>query len=380
MVQTLTDGITPFSALRVDLIGGMRRPEHLLEARARRDAGELAGATFQDLLDAAVRDLIAKEEAHGLPVLTDGEFRRHNFQESFGGAVTGFDATPYRYAGPRAADPAPSGRIETGITAPGPAILNRRPARQRLSLVRNLILDEYQFSRGIAHTPVKITLIGPDRISQRFEWESSQQVYPDMDAFLADVVAIERRMITEVVSAGCTYVQIDAPGFTAYVDPPSIERMRARGEDPIANLERSIRAENAIIAGFPGVTFGIHVCRGNGPGWHREGHYDLIAERLFNGLHHERLLLEYDTERAGNFEPLRFVPKGKMAVLGLISTKTGRVETVDALRHRIDDAGRYLSVDQLALSPQCGFGNLVSEDEQWQKLDAMLETARQVWG
>jgi 5-methyltetrahydropteroyltriglutamate--homocysteine methyltransferase len=366
--------------LRADLIGGMRRPDHVLDARARRDAGELDDTAFQQILDAAVRDLIGKEEAHGLPILTDGEFRRHNFQESFGGAVSGFDATPYRYERPRAPAAAGSGRIETGVTAPGPAILNRRPARERLSFVRNLILEEYQFSRSVAHTPVKVTLIGPDRISQRFEWESSHQVYADMDAFLADVVAIERRMIAEVVAAGCTYVQIDAPGFTAYVDPPSIERMQARGEDPMVNLDRSIRAENAIIAGFPGVTFGIHVCRGNGPGWHREGYYDAIAERLFGGLDHERLLLEYDTERAGSFEPLRFVPKGKIAVLGLISTKTGQVETVEALRRRIDEAGRYLPVDQLALSPQCGFGSLVSEDEQWQKLDAMLETSRQVWG
>jgi 5-methyltetrahydropteroyltriglutamate--homocysteine methyltransferase len=365
--------------LRADLIGGMRRPDAVLEARARRDAGELADGAFRDILDAAVRDLIAKEEAHGLPILTDGEFRRHNFQESFGSAVTGFDATPYRYDGPRAAATAGSGRIETGITAPGPAILNRRPTRERLTFVRNLILEEYRFSQAIAHTPVKVTLIGPDRISQRFEWESSREVYPDMDAFLADVVAIERRMIGEVVAAGCTYVQIDAPGFTAYVDPPSMERMRARGEDPMANLDRSIRAENEIIAGFPGVTFGIHVCRGNGPGWHREGYYDAIAERLFAGLQHERLLLEYDTERAGSFEPLRFVPKDKIAVLGLISTKTETVETMEALRRRIDDAARHLSIDQLALSPQCGFGSLVSEEAQWQKLDAMMETARQIW-
>ena len=145
-----------------------------------------------------------------------------------------------------------------------------------------------------------------------------------MDAFLEDVIAIEREMIAEVVKLGCRYVQIDAPGFTAYVDPPSIERMRARGEDPTENLDRSIRAENAIIEGFPGVTFGIHVCRGNGPGWHCEGPYDPIAEKLFVGLKHDRLLLEYDTDRAGSFEPLRFVPAGNIAVLGLISTKVSQ--------------------------------------------------------
>jgi len=367
--------------LRVDLIGGMRRPPELLEARARRDRGELAPDAFEGLVDAAVRGLIATEERHGLPVVTDGEYRRHNFQESFGGAVSGFDAAPYVYRDP-AARPATwaPGRIETGVTAPGPAILNRRPVKERLQLVRNVVLNEYRFSSSVATVPVKITLTGPDRISQRFELESSRAVYADMDAFLEDVVAIERRMIAEVVDAGCRYVQIDAPGLTAYVDPPSLERMRSRGEDPAENLARSIRAENAIIAGFSGVTFGIHVCRGNGPGWHREGYYDAIAEQLFTGLQHDRLLLEYDTERAGSFEPLRYVPKGKIAVLGLVSTKLTRVETVPELKQRIEEASRYLPLEQLALSPQCGFGGLVPETEQWRKIDAIVQTAREIWG
>ena len=173
------------------------------------------------------------------------------------------------------------------------------------------------------------------------------------------------------------------------VTPPTSIRTRlrqcARGEDPTAVMERSIRADNEIIANLPGVTFGIHICRGNRQSmWHREGHYDAIAERLFAGLQHSRLLLEYDTERAGSFEPLRFVPKGKIAVLGLITTKVGGVETVDELRRRIDQAARYLPLEQLALSPQCGFasslrGNLLTEDEQFRKLDVMLETAGKVW-
>ncbi len=193
-------------------------------------------------------------------------------------------------------------------------------------------------------------------------------------------------MLSELTQAGCRYVGIDGPGYTAYVDADSIAAMRARGEEPMATMERSIGADNEVIANFPGVTFGIHICRGNRQSmWHREGKYDAIAEKLFNGLNHQRLLLEYDTARAGGFEPLRFVPKGKIAVLGLITTKMGRVETVDELRRRIDDAARFLPLDQLALSPQCGFassirGNLLSEDEQFRKLDVMLETARRVWG
>jgi 5-methyltetrahydropteroyltriglutamate--homocysteine methyltransferase len=201
-------------------------------------------------------------------------------------------------------------------------------------------------------------------------------------------------MIEELVQAGCKYIQIDAPGYTAYVDKISLERMRSRGEDPERNFQRSIDADNAIIEGFAGVTFGIHICRGNArtvnpktgklvPQWHREGSYDTIAEKLFNSLKHQRLLLEYDSERAGSFEPLRFVPKDKIAVLGLVSTKNSDMETVDDLKRRIDQASKYLPLDQLALSPQCGFGGLdskvLSEDEMWRKLDTIVETARQVW-
>jgi 5-methyltetrahydropteroyltriglutamate--homocysteine methyltransferase len=162
--------------------------------------------------------------------------------------------------------------------------------------------------------------------------------------------------------------------------------MRAAGEDPMKNLERAIAADNAVIAGLEGkAVFGLHVCRGNRASmWHREGTYDAIAERVFGGLKYDRLLLEYDTERAGTFEPLRYLPKGRTAVLGLITTKTGRVETMDDLRRRIEEAARHLPLDQLALSPQCGFasgiaGNVLTEDEQWRKLERALETARRVW-
>jgi 5-methyltetrahydropteroyltriglutamate--homocysteine methyltransferase len=162
--------------------------------------------------------------------------------------------------------------------------------------------------------------------------------------------------------------------------------MRARGEDPEQNLARSLKAEAALVAGFPGATFGIHLCRGNQRSmWHREGSYDAIAERLFNELPHDRFLLEYDTERAGSFEPLRFVPKSRVVVLGLVSTKVPELETVDALKRRIDQASQFVPLDQLALSPQCGFasdvvGNLLSPDDQRRKLERVVEVARQVWG
>src|SRR5262249_22168883 len=175
--------------------------------------------------------------------------------------------------------------------------------------------------------PAKVSLIGPDRIAQRFDYQASTAVYHGMDDFLADVVTIERAIIKSLADAGCRYVQIDAPGFTAYVDPPSLAQMRARGEAPTETFARSLKAEAAVVGDFPGMTFGIHLCRGNQRSmWHREGSYDAIAERLFAELPHDRFLLEYDSPRAGKFDALRFVPKGKVVVLGLVSSKVQELE------------------------------------------------------
>jgi 5-methyltetrahydropteroyltriglutamate--homocysteine methyltransferase len=270
--------------------------------------------------------------------------------------------------------------------ADGAAILQRRPVAQKLRLVRNLPLDEYKFVSTVAGKPAKVTLVGPDRIVQRFDYQNSKSVYWSTEDFVNDVVRIEREMVRSLIDAGCQYVQIDAPSYTAYVDGPSLQEMRDRGEDPMKNLARSIKADNEILRLFDSVTFGIHLCRGNQRSmWHREGSYDAIAEMLFTELHHDRLLLEYDSARAGTFEPLRFVPKEKTVVLGLVSTKVPELETVDDLKQRIDRASKYIPLDQLAISPQCGFasdvvGNLISEDDQKRKLEVVVETARQVWG
>jgi 5-methyltetrahydropteroyltriglutamate--homocysteine methyltransferase len=272
------------------------------------------------------------------------------------------------------------------IQQAGTAVSHRRPAKERIRLAHNIPLEEYCFVSGVARKPAKVSLIGPDRISQRFNYQASTPVYRDTDDFLVEVVAIERAIVKSLTDAGCRYVQIDAPGFTAYVDTPSVAQMHARGEDPMANFARSLKAEAAVVADFPEVTFGIHLCRGNQRSmWHREGSYDAIAERLFSELPHDRFLLEYDSPRAGSFEALRFVPKGKLVVLGLVSTKVPNIEKIDDLRRRIDEAAKHLSLDQLAISPQCGFasdvvGNLLSPDDQKRKLELVVDTARQVWG
>jgi len=373
--------------LRVDQVGSLLRPSRLKEVYARHGKRQATAEELRRAQDEAIREVIARQESLDFPVVTDGEFRRVNFQDSFGASAAGFAAGPntLQFEEELAAGGKPLQRWASGPAREGPPVIVRRPVLDRIRLLRNQPLEEYRFARSVATRPVKVTLIGPDRIIQRFDYAGSRAVYPDLDAFIRDVVSVERQIISGLTEAGCPYVQIDAPGYTAYVDPSSLQAMRSRGEDPEANMKRSMEADNALIAGFPGVTFGIHLCRGNQRSmWHREGTYDAIAEQLFTTLRHQRFLLEYDTERAGGFEPLRFVPKGKMVVLGLVSTKVPDMETADDLKRRIEAASRFVPLDQLALSPQCGFassivGNLVTEDDQWRKLELVRKVAADVW-
>jgi 5-methyltetrahydropteroyltriglutamate--homocysteine methyltransferase len=383
--------------IRIDHIGSLVRPAALKEVFARFDRAEASPEELAKAQDAAIRDVIQKQESLGFPVVTDGEFRRHSFQESFSECVTGFDVPKNisLYYEKRDLNETPLERAEQNFDEAGPAIITRRGAAERLELIRNLPLEEFRYAQSVAKVPAKVTLLGPDRIAQRFKWESSRNVYKGLDDFVEHVVQIERQIIAELVKVGCKYIQIDAPGYTAYVDKVSLERMRSRGEDPERNFQRSIDADNALIEDFPGVTFGIHICRGNArtidpktgklvPQWHREGSYDAIAEKLFNTLRHQRILLEYDSDRAGGFEPLRLVPKDKIVVLGLVSTKNSDMETIDDLKRRIERASKFLPLDQLALSPQCGFGGIdskvLSEDEMWKKLDTIVQTVKRVWG
>jgi 5-methyltetrahydropteroyltriglutamate--homocysteine methyltransferase len=375
--------------VRTDVVGSLLRPSAWLEARARFDARQLGSAALAKIELACVRQLVELQESIGLDVVTDGEIGRLNFQDSFGLAVGGFDAAPetLQVHQRRAAGGGPLRRWDIpDLAQTGAAVSHRRPTVAPLRLINNIALAEYKRAQAVAKKPVKVSLIGPDRILQRFDHQASKAIYPDMDAFCVDVVALERRMVADVIQEGCRYIHIDAPGFTAYADPPSLAAMRERGEDPEQNFARSIAAEAAVVRGFDNATFGIHLCRGNQRSmWHREGTYDAVAERLFNELPHDRFLLEYDSPRAGGFEPLRYVPKGKIVVLGLVSTKVPELESVDDLKRRIDEAAKFVPFDQLALSPQCGFasdvvGNLISEDDQKRKLERVVETARQVWG
>jgi 5-methyltetrahydropteroyltriglutamate--homocysteine methyltransferase len=372
--------------LRVDHVGSLLRPRSLIDAFVAFGRKAIGQDKLDEVADAAIVQVVARQQSIGLPIVTDGEFRRLNWQVSFS-IVEGWDQWEGAWKAFRA-NPTNMYAGEQPLTRGQDAVETFKvPATARLALRENFPLHEFNFLKGAAQTPAKAMLMGPDRVAQMCDIAKSAPHYRSADEFFTDVVAIQHQMVGELVAAGCGYVQLDEPSYTGYVDRITLERIKARGEDPMANLARAVRASNAVIAGHQGkAVFGIHICRGNRASmWHREGTYDGIAEELFQTLAFDRLLLEYDTERAGGFEPLRFVPKGRMVVLGLITTKTGTVEKVDALRRRIDDAARFIDIEQLAISPQCGFasgiaGNVLSEDDQWRKLDVMLETARRVWG
>src|SRR6185295_3595905 len=381
--------MTELDRIRTDVVGSLLRPPRWKTARTGMEQGSTSKADFARTELDCVRENVALQEGIGLDVVTDGEVGRLNFQDSFGLAVSGYETGSESLAAHerRAAGGAPLARFDMpDLAGAGTPVVHRRPVSRRLKLERNVPLEEFKRAAPLAKKPLKVSLIGPDRVLQRFDHANSRAAYPSVDDFAEDVVAIQRQMIRQLAEAGCRYVHIDEPGYTAYVDEPSLEAMRKRGEDPQQSFSRSLRANARVVEGFPGVTFGIHLCRGNQRSmWHREGSYDAIAERLFTELPHDRFLLEYDSPRAGSFAPLRFLPKGKIAVLGLVSTKVPEMESVDALRRRIDEAAKLIPLDQLAISPQCGFasdvvGNLISADDQKRKLEMVVETARQVWG
>lgn len=368
--------------LRVDSVGSLLRPPALGDAFARWRRGELSDGALREAQDDAVREVVRAQEKVGLPVVVDGEYRRATFMDSFAD-VAGYGelaANLWAAHARRTLD------VDAPERAEAPSASSATVATEPLRLVRNRPREEFAFAQGCTDVPVKTTVLGPDRVFQTFDAAGSRAVYPDPWAFLDDVVAVERDIVGGLVEAGCRYVHVDAPGFTAYVDPPSLARLRGRGLDPADVLTRTLAAENAVVRGFGGTMFGLHVCRGNEQGhWHREGHYDAIAEQVFSELEHDRLLLEYDTGRAGSFAPLRFVRAGTTVVLGVVSTKSARVESVDEVVARVEEAARYVPLDRLAVSPQCGFastieGNDLTADQQWRKFEVLLTAAERIWG
>jgi methionine synthase II (cobalamin-independent) len=363
------------AAIRADHVGSLLRPSEVLEARRAGASPErLRGIEDRHIL----RALVLQQEL-GLDVLTDGEVRRRHFMSDFTDAVEGFDhgdavAMPWKAS---TASDAPHGSVAGIVTA-------------KIRQLRRLTGHEVPYLQ--AHSPgtFKITLPSATLFPAiAYKPGATDRVYPSRSALLWDIVAVIKGEVRALVADGVPYVQIDAPRYSYYVDPKWRDYVRTElGADPEAAFDEAIRADNACLEGArrPGLTVAIHLCRGNRRGhWFAEGGYEPIAEKLFGTLDVDRFLLEYDDERSGTFEPLRFVPKGKQVVLGLVTTKRPELEDKDALKRRIEDASRYVDIDQLCVSPQCGFsstveGNLVTREDQVAKLRLIVETAREVWG
>ncbi|HEY6387460.1 MAG TPA: hypothetical protein VIX91_17435 [Candidatus Acidoferrum sp.] len=361
--------------LRADQIGSLLRPPDLLAARSHAGSAEKLWA----LEDQHILRVLAKQKDLGFEIFTDGELRRRNFMSDFTDAVEGFDfgdavARSWN-AGDKGAAPVSS---VAGIV------------KKKLRRVRPLTGHELPFLK--AHSPgdIKMTLPSATQFPAiSFKRGVTDPIYKNHSELLWAVVEIMKTDLAALSGDGVKYIQIDAPRYSYYMDPKWRDWIRTEiGIDPDTALVEAINADNACFraARRPGVTLGIHLCRGNNRShWYAEGGYDAIAEKLFGTLDVDRFLLEYDDDRSGTFEPLRFVPKGKTVVLGLISSKLPRMEDPADLAKRIEEASRYVPMENLALSPQCGFastaeGNLITEDRQWAKLKLVADTARRVWG
>jgi 5-methyltetrahydropteroyltriglutamate--homocysteine methyltransferase len=356
---------------RADHVGSLLRPVELARARRQWRAGDLARERLRELEDRSIRDAVARQEALGLQSVTDGEFRRDWWHLDFLTQLDGvaIDANPgLKFGGP--ADQPPIATVVGKVRCSKP-----------------IMVGDFEFLASVARATPKMTIPSPSMLHLRGGRKSiSTEVYPDLDEFWTDVAAAYRVAIAQLARAGCAYLQLDDVAFAYLCDPRMRDTCRRNGDDPDDLPRRYAAAVDAALADRPaGMTVTMHTCRGNfKSAWVAEGGYEVVAEAMFS-TSVDAFFMEFDSERAGGFEPLRMLPAGKTVVLGLVTTKSGELEDADLLRRRIDAAARYVPLERLCLSPQCGFssthhGNALSEDEQWRKLELVVEVARSVWG
>jgi methionine synthase II (cobalamin-independent) len=357
---------------RSDVIGSLLRPAYLKEAREQHAAGQIWDAEFKRIEDRAVDEAVDLQIRAGLEVITDGEMRRYAFYGHLIDAVEGFDklggwAIPFR-------------------NQQGEQLVLQRPVVvSRLRRKRPLCAEEFTYLRARTKRPAKTTMISAQQAAAYYDANKSAAAYSTVDAYLADLVDILRQEVDELIRLGCAYIQIDSPQYTALLDPQLREGYRQRGNDPDRLLDLSIEMDNAVIGEHPGITFGLHLCRGNNQSkFYASGDYGPIT-RLFRNTRFDRFLLEYDDERSGGFEPLKEVPDNRTVVLGLVSSKTAALESKAELKSRLEVAVQFIPLERLALSPQCGFastleGNLVTAADQEAKLRLVAETAAEIWG
>lgn len=365
--------VVPF---RADQVGSLLRPAALLQARAAHAEGRLGAEELRRAEDQAILDALEMQRQAGVDVFSDGEYRRAGWMSDMPDAVEGFVSGGYTLE-MRSKGPSTTASASTVVAA-------------RLRQTRRLTAHEIAFLKAHAPGPFKITMPSPTNFAYLcFQPGLTDRFYASRSELLDELVGIVRDELRAAADDGVPYVQLDAPRYTLHVDPRTRAQLADLGIRPDEALDESIKADNGCLEGLrrDGLTVAMHVCRGNaaGGGWFAEGGYERIAEQLFGTIQVDRLLLEFDSERAGGFEPLRFVPKGKTVVLGLITTKEARLESIDDLLRRIDEASKYVPVENLAISPQCGFasvapGNPISPDDQRRKLELVADVAGRVWG
>jgi len=358
---------------RADQVGSLLRPAELKEARARVERGAMSADDLHAIEDRLIREAVAKQEAIGLPAVTDGEFRRGWWNHDFLGKIDGVEVVEDR-------------KSVKFVGTNDPRLTPQ--VRRKVRRTRPMMVDHFRYLKSVAKQTAKFCMPSPSILYHRGGRAAvSMDAYPDLDELWADVGKVYREEIRDLAAAGCTYVQLDDTSFGFLCDAKFRESCRARGDDPEALPHMYAAAINAAIADRPpGMTIAMHTCRGNWKStWLAEGGYEPVAEAVFGEAKVDGFFLEYDSERAGGFDPLRYVPKGKTVVLGLVSTKTPALEDRDALKRRIAAAAKLVPIENLCISPQCGFasshhGNLLTHDDQWRKLELVVGVAREVWG
>jgi 5-methyltetrahydropteroyltriglutamate--homocysteine methyltransferase len=375
---------------RADHVGSLLRPPELIGARDDFTEHRISEDELRAAEDAAVLTALEMQRETGIGIYSGGEYRRSGWSNVVRDAVEGLvptEGSPISgFLGEWQGPHAPMATSSTTTSARGGAMV----ASEKLRQVRRLVGTDAEFLKAHSPGPWKMTMPGPlSAAGQLWRAGISDGVYPRRLDLARDLVPMLRNEIAALKADGCAYVQIDSLHYVERVADNTIRaKMIASGEDPEAYLDELIEIDNQVLAGVqsPEVTIGMHMCRGNNrSAWHAEGSYEPIAEKAFGSLQVDRFLLEYDTDRAGGFEPLRFVPRSKIVVLGIISSKEPELESVDDLRRRIDEAARYVPLENLAITPQCGFastylGNLLTWDEQQRKLELVVKTAQRVWG
>jgi len=360
---------------RADHVGSLLRPAELHEARAKARRGEMSADALRALQDKHIREAVAKQESVGMQLVTDGEFRRDWWHIDF---IHGFDGVELA-----AGDAYGDAKFKNTDEQPPFMTVKSRIRRSKPSM-----LEHFKFLKSVAKRTPKFTMPSPAMLHARGDRASLRKTYPDLDEFWADLTQAYREEIADLYQAGCRYLQIDDTTIAMWGDPKVQEQFKKLGDDPKRDAAMYADAVNAAIRDVPeDMTVAIHTCRGNFKStWLASGAYaDFVAERVFTGLDVDAFFLEYDTERAGGFEPLRYVPKGKTVVLGLVSSKVPELERKDDLKRRIDAAAKFVPLENLCLSPQCGFssthhGNKLTADDQWRKLGLVLEVSKSVWG